>query len=133
MRASQIEARAVSKIVFTVLGCLALAAILVYAVVHSTTTIRWVVTAIFLALALDPAVGLIQKAKVSGRGLPRWLAILAVYVVFFGALFALILHVAPPIVRYIEGLAKKLPSSPAPLERVEGSELACSLSLSVRS
>ena len=116
MRASQIEARAVSKIVFTVLGCLALAAILVYAVIHSTTTIRWLVTAIFLALALDPAVGLIQRAKLSGRGVPRWLAILAVYVVFFGALFALILHVAPPIVRDIEGLAKKLPTYVADFE-----------------
>ena len=88
MRASQIEARAVSKIVFTVLGCLAVAAILVYAVLHSTTTIQWVVTAVFLALALDPAVGLIERAKVAGRSAPRWLAILAVYVVFFGALFA---------------------------------------------
>lgn len=110
MRATRIEARAVSKIVFTVLGCLALAAVLVYAVLHSTTTIRWVVTAVFLALALDPAVRLVQRAEISGRGLPRWLAILSVYVVFFSALFLFILHVAPPVVRDIEGLATKLPT-----------------------
>lgn len=110
MRASDVETRAVSKIVFAILGCLALAAVLVYAVLHSTTTIRWVVTAIFLALALDPGVGLIQRAKVRGRGLPRWLAILVVYVAFFAALGFLILHVFPPIVRDIEGLAKTLPT-----------------------
>ena len=38
------------------------------------------------------------------------LAILAVYIVFFAGFIALILHVAPPIVRDIEGLAKKLPT-----------------------
>ncbi len=110
MRASQIEARAVSKVVFVVLSCLALGAVLVYAVLHSTTTIRWVVTAIFLALALDPAVGLIQRAKVRSRGVPRWLAILLVYLFFFGGLTLLVLHVAPPLVKDVEGLAKKLPT-----------------------
>ena len=110
MRASQIEARAVSKIIFTTLACLALGAIAVYAVLHTTTTIRWVVTAIFLALALDPAVGLVERVKLRGRTLPRALAILFVYLLFFGGLVALILHVAPPLVREIEALAKKLPT-----------------------
>lgn len=110
VRASQIEARAVAKVVFVVLFCLAIAALLVYAVLHSTTTLRWVFTAIFLALALEPAVGLIERARVRERRLPRWLAILIVYFVFFGALLLLVLHVAPPIVRDIEGLAHKLPT-----------------------
>ena len=110
VRASQIEARAVSKITFTTLACLALGAIAVYAVLHTTTTIRWVVTAIFLALALDPAVGLVERVKLRGRTLPRALAILFVYLLFFGGLVALILHVAPPLVREIEALAKKLPT-----------------------
>lgn len=117
MRASQIEARAVAKVVFVVLWCLALAALLVYAVLHSTTTIRWVITAIFLALALDPAVGLVRRAKLRGRALPRWLAILVVYLVFFGGLVLLILHVAPSIVRDVEGLAHKLPSYVSDFER----------------
>ena len=41
--------------------------------------------------------------------MPRVLAILLVYLVAFAALVFLILHVFPPIVHDIEGLAKKLP------------------------
>jgi predicted PurR-regulated permease PerM len=110
MRSDQIEARAVSKIVFVALFCAALALLLAIAVLHTRTTLQWVATAIFLALALDPAVGLIQRARIRGRGLPRVLAVLLVYVVFFAALTLLILHVFPSIVRDIEGLAHKLPT-----------------------
>ena len=46
----------------------------------------------------------------AGALFPASLAILSVYLLFFGGLFALILHVAPPMVRDIEGLAKKLPT-----------------------
>jgi predicted PurR-regulated permease PerM len=110
MRSDQIEARAVSKIVFTALFCVAIALLLALAVLHTRTTLQWVLSAIFLALALDPAVGLIQRTRVRGRSLPRAAAILLVYVVFFAALVYLCLHVFPAIVRDIEGLASKLPT-----------------------
>jgi predicted PurR-regulated permease PerM len=110
VRANQIEARAVSKVVVTVLACLAVAAVLVWAVLHTTTTLRWVVAAIFLALALDPAVGLLERVHVRGRKVPRVLAILLVYVAFFGAFIVLILEVAPPIIRDVESLGRKLPT-----------------------
>ena len=71
MRASDIEARAVAKIVLVALFWAALAVLLAIAILHTRTTLRWVVTAIFLALALDPAVGLIEKIKVSGRSVPQ--------------------------------------------------------------
>ncbi|MGZ5330212.1 MAG: AI-2E family transporter [Solirubrobacterales bacterium] len=110
MRAKDIEARAVSKIVLVALFMAALAVLLAIVVLHTTTTLRWVVTAIFLALALDPAVGLLQRVSFRGRPLPRVLAILAVYLLFFAGLFFLVLHVLPPIIRDIEDLAKKLPT-----------------------
>jgi predicted PurR-regulated permease PerM len=110
MRSDRIEARAVSKVVFVALFCAALALLLAIAVLHTRTTLQWVVTAIFLALALDPAVASIQRVRIRGRGLPRVGAILVVYLVFFAALVYLSLHVFPSIVRDIEGLAGKLPT-----------------------
>jgi predicted PurR-regulated permease PerM len=110
VRADQIEARAVSKVVFVALFCAALALLLAVAVLHTRTTLQWVAAAIFLALALDPAVGLLQRITVRGRALPRVAAILLVYVVFFGALVYLTLHVFPSIVREIESLGSKLPT-----------------------
>src|SRR5215216_5457390 len=98
MRSNQIEARAVSKVVWVALFSIAVAVLLAIAVLHTRTTLQWVATAIFLALALDPAVGLIQRARIRGRGLPRVIAILLVYAVFFAGLILLILHVFPGIV-----------------------------------
>jgi predicted PurR-regulated permease PerM len=117
MDASRIEARDVARIVAVALFVIAIAFVLAIALLHTTTTLRWVVTAIFLALALDPAVGLLQRITVRGRPLPRVLAILGVYLVFLAALVFLVLHVFPPIVRDIEGLAKKLPTYVADFER----------------
>ena len=110
MRARDIEARAVSKIVVVALFMAALAVLLAIALIHTTTAVRWAATAIFLALALNPAVALLQRISIRGRPLPRVVAILAVYLVFFVGLFFLILHVLPPIIRDNEGLAKKLPT-----------------------
>jgi predicted PurR-regulated permease PerM len=110
MRSDQIEARAVGKVVLVALFYAALALLLVIVILHTRTTLRWVATAIFLALALDPAVGLLQRIRIGGRSLPRVAAILAVYLAFLAGLVFLILHVFPPIAKDIEGLAKKLPT-----------------------
>ena len=110
VRSDQIEARAVAKVVLVALFYAALALLLAIAILHTRTTLQWVATAIFLALALDPAVGLLQRIRIAGRSLPRVGAILAVYLVFLAGLVFLILHVFPSIVRDIEGLAKKLPT-----------------------
>jgi predicted PurR-regulated permease PerM len=110
MRSDQIEARAVGKVVLLALFYAALALLLAIVVLHTRTTLQWVATAIFLALALDPAVGMLQRIRIGGRSLPRVVAILAVYLVFLAALVYLTLHVFPSIVRDIEGLAKTLPT-----------------------
>jgi predicted PurR-regulated permease PerM len=109
VRADQIQARAVGKIVLVALFWAAVAVLLAIAVLHTRTTLQWVAAAIFLALALDPAVSLVQRAWPGSRTMPRVLAILIVYVLAFAAMVFLVLHVFPPIVHDIEGLAHKLP------------------------
>ena len=110
MRASDIEARAVAKVVLVALFWAALAVLLAIAILHTRTTLRWVVTAIFLALALDPAVGLIEKIRIRGRSLPRVAAVLGALAIFLAGLTLLILHVIPPMIKDVEGLAKKVPT-----------------------
>ena len=109
MRAEGIEARAVAKVVLVALFWIAVALLLAIALMHTRTTLQWVAAAIFLALALDPAVSLIQRAWPRDGQMPRVLAILIVYVLALAALIFLTLHVFPPIVHDIEGLAHKLP------------------------
>ncbi|MDP9228240.1 MAG: AI-2E family transporter [Actinomycetota bacterium] len=116
MRSDQIESRAVAKIVVVTLFYAALALLLAIVVLHTTTTLRWVVTAVFLALALDPAVALIERIRIGGRNVPRVVATLAVLVAFLAGLVFLILHVVPPAIKEIEGLAKKLPTYVADFE-----------------
>jgi predicted PurR-regulated permease PerM len=110
MRADQIQARAVAKIVVVGLFYAALALLLAIALLHTRETLKWVAAAIFLALALDPAVTLVQRAWFRGGQMPRVLAILIVYALGFAAMVFLVLHVFPPIVHDIEGLARKLPT-----------------------
>ncbi|MGA8803422.1 MAG: AI-2E family transporter, partial [Solirubrobacterales bacterium] len=109
MRADQIQARAVAKVVLVALFWAGLAVLFAIALLHTRTTLQWVAAAIFLALALDPAVGLIQRAW-PGQGLmPKVLAILLVYLLALALMVFLVLQVFPPIVHDIEGLAHKLP------------------------
>jgi predicted PurR-regulated permease PerM len=116
MRSNQIEARAVGKVVLVALFWAAVAILLAIAILHTRTTLRWVVTAIFLALAFDPAVNLIQRIRIGGRHVPRVAAVLAVLAVFLAGLTFLVLHVIPPAISNIEGLAKKAPTYVADLE-----------------
>jgi predicted PurR-regulated permease PerM len=109
MRAEGIEARAVAKIVLVALFWIAVAVLLAIGLLHTRTTLQWVAAAIFLALALDPAVSLVQRAWPRGRPMPRALAILLVYLLGLAALVFLTLHVFPPIVHDIEELARKVP------------------------
>jgi predicted PurR-regulated permease PerM len=109
MRADQIQARAVAKIVLVALFWAGVALLLAIALLHTRTTLQWVAAAVFLALALDPAVNLVQRAWPGEGKMPRVLGILLVYVVALALLVFLILQVFPPIVHDIEGLAHKLP------------------------
>ena len=110
MRASDIEARAVAKIVLVALFWAALAVLFAIAILHTRTTLRWVITAIFLALALDPAVGLLERIRIGRFRMPRVGAVLTALAIFLAALTFLVLHVIPPMVSGVESLAKKAPT-----------------------
>jgi predicted PurR-regulated permease PerM len=123
MVASRIQSRAVIKVVTIVLVAVGVALLLDNVINEVRTTIRWTVAAIFLALALSPAVDLVQRPTVRGRGLPRWLAILVAYVVAFVGFSFLILHVIPPIVSEVEQLGSSLPTYVKDFEEwAEGNE-----------
>ena len=94
MDAARIQARAVIKVVAIVdLSRSASPLLLNYVViVEIKTTIRWLCAAIFLALALNPARRPASSASACAAAtLPRWLAILVVYVLFFAVFMFLVL------------------------------------------
>ncbi len=110
MEAVRIQTRAVAKIVAISLVVIAAAVLLALVVLKIETTLRWLFTALFLALALAPAVDLVERIQWRGRpAIPRVLAILIVYLLFFLLFVFLILQVIQPIVSEVKQLAPKLP------------------------
>jgi predicted PurR-regulated permease PerM len=83
----------------------------VIVVLHVRTTIRWFAASVFLALALAPAVGLLERrVRIRGHAPPRWLAIIFVYIVAFIVFVLVIVLIAPAMVREIEMLGQQLPT-----------------------
>jgi len=109
VEAARIQARAVVKVAAISLAVIAGALLLTVVVLEVRTTIRWIFAAIFLTLALLPAVDRAESLRVRGRKLPRWLAILVVYVLLFVLFVFLVLQVVPPIVSEFENLGSKVP------------------------
>src|SRR6266511_484932 len=69
--AARIQARAVVKVAAISLAVVAGALLLAVVVLEVRTTIRWIFAAIFLTLALLPAVDRAESLRVRGRKLPR--------------------------------------------------------------
>jgi predicted PurR-regulated permease PerM len=99
---AKIESRAVFRIVVVAIVAIALAALLGLIVIETRTTIRWAITATFLALALAPAVSLLERVSIAGRHAPRWLAIALTFLIAFAVLVLLVLHVIPPMIEEVE-------------------------------
>jgi predicted PurR-regulated permease PerM len=111
VEAARIQARAVVKVVAISLTVIAVAVLLAIVILQIRTEIRWVFAALFLALAMLPAVDRVESLRIRGRKvLPRWLAILLVYLTVFGFFVVLVLQVIPPIVREFEELGSKAPA-----------------------
>jgi predicted PurR-regulated permease PerM len=110
MDAARIQARAVIKVAAISLAVIAVAVLLVIVVLEVRTTLRWLFAALFLTLALNPAVGRVESLRIRGRRpFPRWLAILVVYVIGMAFFVFLVLQVVPPVVREFEELGSKAP------------------------
>jgi predicted PurR-regulated permease PerM len=95
-----VSSRLIAKIVLVACGVLA-ALYLVYLI---REVVGLVLIAIFLALAIAPAVSWLNDRKV-----PRALAILLVYLGIAASIFGIGLVVVPPIVNGVNGLSNDLP------------------------
>jgi predicted PurR-regulated permease PerM len=110
MEAARIQARAVIKVAAISLAVIAVAILLAIVVLHVRTTLRWLFAALFLWLALMPAVDLVESVRIRGRRpFPRWLSILLVYVIGLAIFGFLVLQVVPPIIREFENLGDRVP------------------------
>jgi predicted PurR-regulated permease PerM len=100
MDTSQVSSRAVAKVVLVAAGVIAA----LYFSYLIRTVIGLFVIAAFFAIAIAPAVNWLNRRKV-----PRWVAILLVYLSIAGAIFGIGLVIVPPLVRGVETLSSDLP------------------------
>jgi predicted PurR-regulated permease PerM len=100
MSASQLSSRLIAKVV--------LVAAAVIAALYFVYLIRSVVglffIGVFVAVAIAPPVNWLNRRRV-----PRWLAILLVYLAGAGAIFGIGLLIVPPLVTGVEDLSSNLP------------------------
>jgi predicted PurR-regulated permease PerM len=97
---AQVSARAVAKIVL-VAAAVGAALYLAYRI---RTVIGLFVIAAFFAIAIAPAVNWLHRRRV-----PRWGAILLVYLAIAGSIFGIGLLIVPPLVTGVENLSSDLP------------------------
>ena len=98
--ASAVSSRLVAKIVLVACGVLAG----LYLLYQIRVVVGLVLIAIFFALAIAPVVNWLNDRKV-----PRWAAILLVYLGVAGGIFGVGLVVVPPIVSGVNNLSNDLP------------------------
>ena len=92
--------RVIARIVLTV----AVTVGVLYLLYQVRSVLLLVGIAVFLAVALGPAVGFFRR-----RGVPRGLSILLVYVLIAASIVGIGLLIVPPIVSQVDQLAKDIP------------------------
>ena len=97
---SQLSTRTIVRVFFTLVGLV----VLLYLLYLVRSVLGLLMIAIFLSVALGPAVERIRKVK-----LPRPASILAVFLGMFLAIFLIGLIVVPPIVNEVEAFAGDVP------------------------
>src|SRR5919198_1061879 len=97
---TQVSARAVAKVVLVAAAVIAA----LYFSYLIRTVIGLVLIAVFFAIAIAPAVNWLAQRKV-----PRWAAILLVYLSIAGGIFGIGLVIVPPLVTGVETLSSDLP------------------------
>ena len=97
---AEVSARLVAKVVLVAAGVVAA----LYFAYLIRDVIGLVLIAAFFAVAIAPAVNWLDKRRV-----PRWLAILLVYLSIAAAIFGIGLLIVPPLVNGVEDLSADLP------------------------
>jgi predicted PurR-regulated permease PerM len=100
VRAAQVSAGAVAKVVLV--AALVLAGL--YFVYLIRDVIGLVLIAVFFALAIAPPV-----TRLNAAGVPRWAAIILVYLGIGASIFGIGLLIVPPLVDGIDGLSEDIP------------------------
>lgn len=98
---SQISTRTIVRVFFTLVAL----GVLLYALYLVRSVIGLLLIAVFLAVALGPAVDHAARMR-----LPRAASILAVFLCLFLAIFLIGLIVVPPIVNEVQAFAEDVPS-----------------------
>jgi predicted PurR-regulated permease PerM len=99
--ASAVSSRLIAKVVLVAAATLAA----LYLLYQIRTVVGLILIAVFFALAIAPAVNWLDARKV-----PRWLAILLVYLAIGSAIFGIGLLIVPPMVNGVNDLSDDLPS-----------------------
>ncbi len=103
------------RTIFVVLGVILLVAFLLSVVYLASRVITWILIAVFLAAALNPAVEFLQRRGV-GRGLASGLVFLAALLVLTGLGFLVI----PPLVDQVRKFIEAVPDLVEDVTRGEG-------------
>jgi predicted PurR-regulated permease PerM len=98
---SQLSTRTIVRVFFTLVAL----GVLLYTLYLVRSVLGLLMIAVFLAVALGPAVDRIKRLK-----LPRAASIIAVFLGLFLAIFLIGLIVVPPIVNEVEAFAKDVPN-----------------------
>jgi predicted PurR-regulated permease PerM len=89
-----------------------MAVVLVWALYQITGVLLKIYISALLAIGVSPLVRLIEHQRlipIGTRRLPRWLAILVIYLAFLGAVVGIGMMVIPPLISQAQDLAKHLP------------------------
>src|SRR3954467_13433706 len=100
MGAQQVTTRTIARVFFTLVGL----AVLLYVLYLVRSVIGLILIAVFLAVALGPAVDFFHR-----RRTPRGVAILTVYLIMFCTIFAIGSLMVPPVVSQVENIAQDAP------------------------
>lgn len=110
MGRQQLSTRTIARVFFTLVGL----AVLLYTLYLVRSVLGLIFIAVFLAIALGPAVDFFVR-----RGAPRSLSILWVFICVFFVIFLIGLLVVPPVVDQIEAIAEDAPGYIADLRENE--------------
>jgi predicted PurR-regulated permease PerM len=94
------------RTIFAVLGILILVGVVLYVLWVARHVVSWVLISLFLALALNPAVGWLQAHGVARRGLATGI----VFVLALAAVAGIAALFVPTLVDQVDSLANKVPS-----------------------
>jgi predicted PurR-regulated permease PerM len=97
-----------TRAILATIGLLLLTALLLYVVIHIRQVLTWIVVGAFFAVALAPAVGVVQRRVFGGRR--RSLATLLVFLVAFLVLVGILTAFAVPLTHEATKVAGQLPT-----------------------